>query len=380
MGRHAVGGDVEHRVVGAVGQLVGVGDLRGPVACGVDRGGVGFAVEGDGGGGASGHFPAQFGRVVLGEVVTQSAAVVGAKRGQHAGDVGDDEGVVGFCTVLVEVARCVAEFVAVNPDVGVGAGAAVGVSGGVDERVGGALHQGAQGAACDLDVVSAEVGAGFTQGEGDGGHPVGGNHRCVAGDIDRGRCGIADHGCSRAAATTTQAEQAERAPQGVDAHRRDGCTKVRHLCAAQGLGDGCGRVAQQGDEAAVGRVFGEVFVEAAVFGFANDGVVVVANDAVVVLDDDVGLLIGFEHDVQVFAHTLGFDVVRGQVVGFVHFDHLVLDARFGFENEWATALACALLCSVCFDFFACAGFDEYFELLGHGVFLNEWAQLCFGCA
>ena len=370
----AVAGDVEHRVVGAVGQLVSVWDLGGPVAVGVDGGGVGFAVEGERGGGTDRDFAAQLRGVVLGEVVyffIDAAVGVGV---QYAGDVADDQGVVGVGTVFVEVARCIAELVAGYADGGVGAGVGVGVSGGVDQGVGGALHQWAEDATGDLDVVAAEVGAGLAQGKGDGGDGVGGQHRDVAGDFDGGGRGVGDHGCGCfGAAATAQAQQAERTPQGADAGRCNGCAVGEHFVAAQGLCDGDAFVAEQGNEAAVGGVFSEVFVEAAVFGFANDGVVVVADDAVVVLDDDVSLFVGFEHDVQVFAHTLGFDVVRGQVVGLVHFNHLVLHARFGFEDQWATALACALLGQVCLSGFVFAGADEYFELLGHGVFLNRWA-------
>ena len=179
-GGHAAGGDVEHRGVGAVGQFGGVGLGEGPVAVGVhgDRvGGFDAAdVERDGGAGACRYLAVECGGAVPGEVVTQSAAVVAcvswACGGECTGDagVGDQrEVVVEICPVGVAVACGVGELVAGHLDGGAGAGAVGREGGGPDFGVGGALHQGAQGAARDQDVFAAEVGAVVTQGEGDGG-------------------------------------------------------------------------------------------------------------------------------------------------------------------------------------------------------------------
>ena len=113
---------------------------------------------------------------LVGELVGARAAVAGRVDGNARWGCGRRGGaevegqlVVGFCAVGVLVACGVRELGAVHLHAG-GAGTGCGgKGGGVDQGVGGALRQGAQGAAGHGHIGQREIGAGFRQGEGDGG-------------------------------------------------------------------------------------------------------------------------------------------------------------------------------------------------------------------
>ena len=192
-----VGFDVEHVDNGAVG------------AVGVDGGFVGVAVEGEFDFVACGVFAGDFaGDGVVsrtgfaGEHDVVGAHGVDAERGVDAGgDHGAGPGVVGLGTVFVGVACGVCKFVAGQADAGGAGGAGDGRSGeggGVDQGVGRALLQWAEGAACDGEVGVAQAGGGFRQCEGECG-ALSAGQGCGervdgAGDGDRGGHGVDGEG------------------------------------------------------------------------------------------------------------------------------------------------------------------------------------------
>ena len=95
-------------------------------------------------------------------------------------------GVVGVCTILIQVTSSITEFVAGNAN-GSRTTTGRGEGGGVDLRIGAALLQRAELAADDGDVGIGEIAGTFTEGKGDDATGTGsqGGYRCSNG---YGRC------------------------------------------------------------------------------------------------------------------------------------------------------------------------------------------------
>ena len=106
-----------------------------------------------------------------------------------------------------------------------------------------------------------------------------------------------------------QAQRSEQRVEGQHAQRR---THARDLGAAQRYVGGCGTVHQRPHQTAGARVFGDVFVESAVLGLADHGVVALGQGLVVVLDDQVRGIAAFERDEQVLALAAYLDMVGAQ--------------------------------------------------------------------
>ena len=262
-------------------------------------------------------------------------------------------------------------------DLGVRVGLEIG-HGHIDAETAVSRHRGGVGFAIEFNLhqVASRVSARDLAADLDGGRlAFGSGDDVVARDRIEGNGGfealIAGRFTGGGAATrrrgdTGRTGQACCSEQRVEQHQAQRRARTGDFGAAERHVDRLCSVLQLRDQATGVGVFGDVFVEVAVFGLAHHRVVALGHDRVVVLEDQAGLGLVFEQDLQVLADTPGLDVMGRKVLARLDFLQLVLGASHGLETDHLATCAIALGDLLALVVFGVTGaYDDFEVFLGH---------------